>query len=124
MSPGEYFDKITILVNKVFHCKEDHEVMWATIGLLELAGSSTGFTLEDWKKLANGLNGLRDANKQLWELEERVSDTSLSPEERLSLSDKIRELNYERWECKNWIDEQLDGTQEVKNYDSLADIES
>lgn len=117
ISPGEFFDKLTILVNKVYHCKDDHDVKWAMIGLIELAGSYPGMSAGDWNKIADGLLGIRDANKELWHLEELVrKDPGERVHDRLKVSDVIREKNFDRYEAKQWVDEQLDATREIKDY--------
>lgn len=114
ISPGEFFDKLTIQVNKVYSCK-GLSVTKAALGLLELAGHFPGATMGDFLKISHAVEELRDTNKQLWDLEELVRVTK-DPGERLMISDKIRELNSQRSEVKNVISEQLGGLQEVKDY--------
>lgn len=121
ISPGEFFDKLTILVNKVYHCKNNDDLIWAIIGLIELAGSYKGARKEDWNRIADSLMSIRNANKELWHLEEQVrAIPSTQFGDKLIVSEEIRTKNAERWKAKRSINDQLGATREVKDYASTT----
>lgn len=128
VSPSEFFDKLTIAVNKVYNVTEEDAVAGAMADLIRLCShvsnlQGAGFTPEDFGRCANGLMILRDTNKLLWNLEEEVRATEDSAE-RLKISDEIRDQNWERHDTKAWIDEQFDALTEVKDYWSNESSES
>lgn len=114
---GEYFDRLTILVNKVYNCRKPEDVLKAMMDLIRLStdfrDSGRAATISDQ------ITALRDTNKKLWELEEyvRVEQDGIK---RLAASDKIRELNGDRAGLKASIDELYGCIPEVKDYGSSS----
>lgn len=119
LSPGEFFDKLTILVNKVFYCPNTTDVKLAIIQLTELCGSFPGMTLGDWTKIEDDLINLRNINKALWSLEELARSNKLEQiAEPLKAWKAIRDNNLERSQAKNLINDSLGAIAEVKDYDT------
>ena len=116
-SPGEYFDKLTILINKVYNCTDRWDVLDAVVALGQLFDGFPSVSKEEFNEIATGLKELRDINQKLWIYEEDVRKI-VNPTERLAMSDTIRELNAQRSEIKNVITEHLGGLREVKDYDT------
>ncbi len=119
LSPGEFFDKFTILVNKVYCCENKEDVMWAMIGLVELAAAAKQvMSQSDWEQIALPLTELRDANIVLWELENQLRRRAPTDIEGIaSDSVDIRNKNADRWDEKDSINDLLLGTMEVKEHD-------
>lgn len=117
ISPGEFFDKFTILVNKVYCCTKPMDVKLAVIQLVELCGSYPGMTLGDWTKIQKALFELRDINKDLWNLEELARSNKLDQvADPLKVWQTIRDQNLARSQQKNSINDSLGSIAEVKDY--------
>ncbi len=116
LSPGEFFDKFTILVNKVYCCEDGNNVMWAMIGIVELATAARSVMEQsDWEQIRQTLLDLRNVNKELWALEHEVRRREPKDLEGIANdSIDIRVKNNIRWNVKRVMNEMLDGTLEVK----------
>lgn len=114
--PSEFFDRLTILVNKVYNCPKESDVTKSLIELMALIKETDYAPVKkDIFRVAEALRNLRDANKDLWNLEEMVRIVE-GDNERLEISDQIREFNHKRWEYKHDIDEAFSSITETKDY--------
>ena len=117
ISYGEFIDRFTILVNKVYNCVNGKDVTNAMKELIELS------TCYQEKPLRTGEAELRDRliwqlkhiNRCLWEKEELVRQ-EINDKSRLQLSDDIRELNKQRSEKKKALNVIHFDRVEVKDY--------
>ena len=115
ISYGEFFDKFTILVNKIYNCKDRSDVVNAMFQLMELSSCFSDQTRPGRPDLHQFILELRNVNKELWDLEDKVrvcTDRDL----RLRVSDEIRELNAQRSRAKAAINGWYGDTQEIKDY--------
>ena len=113
ITEAEFYDRLLILINKVYCCDKTQDIRASVQQLIHLCCSEgyRGYPSERIKDL-------RDANIDLWNLEEEVRGEP-DDERRLLLSDQIREKNRLRSLAKRQIYTDgggSNGGSEVKDY--------
>jgi len=118
-TPGDVFDRITILLLKVANSDRRVEALEE---LVKLSGAVAKQVEDDeWVAANPAINELLDVNEELWDLEEEIR--AAEDEDKVEMIKQIHEKNRQRHEIKNVINEHLDSDVfEVKDY-SVEDEE-
>jgi len=116
ISPGEWFDKVTILQLKVDRLEVDDKRLQAWKHLYVLMNQQD-LRKVDWTACEEQICYLYDINAKLWDFEEQIRKPDTCNTVIVELSAQIRHWNAERASCKRIIDETFESRlTEVKDY--------
>lgn len=120
ITTGEFFDRFTILINKIYYCKDKNDVVISINELIKLSKCFEEIKPAGLKQISADLKKLRDINKELWQLEE-IARTDMSAYDPMKVWKSIREQNKERNLIKNNISKVFMEEREVKDYTTTQD---